>query len=95
MDKLKELMSRCKATVYVSVNDHLNVYETAAQRLEDAADWECPPEIEPDVRAKIIETNTLVEVHFYPDTPVGSYMIWHYDLDAALDQALACFDEPG
>jgi len=92
MDKLKELLSRCKAAVSITVNDHRNVYESVETYLHDREGWECPPEIEPDVRAKMIETDTVIEVQFYPDTPVGFYSVYHYDLDAALDEALACLN---
>lgn len=32
--------------------------------------------------------DTIIEIHFYPDTPVGFYKIFHYDLDMAIDEAL-------
>lgn len=90
MDKVKELLACCKCGVYLTVNEHRDAYETAEQTLADARRRECPPEIEPDVAARMIETDTIVRLQFYPDTPVGSYQIWHYDLDAALDMALDC-----
>jgi hypothetical protein len=46
----------------------------------------------PEVRAEMIRLNTVVDVQFYPDTPVGFYRVAHYDIDAALDAALAYFD---
>jgi hypothetical protein len=93
MDKLKQLLDKCKCGVFLTVNEHRDYYETAEQRLAEHYGWmECPPEIAPEVRAKMIETNTIVDLQFYPDTPIGSYHILHHDLDAALDAALACFD---
>lgn len=93
MDKLKDLLSRCKCSVQITVNGHRDVYETAEQALNNYEGMECPPQIEPDVRKKMIDLNTIVNVHFYPETPIGFYDIYHYDLDAALEQALACFGE--
>jgi hypothetical protein len=93
-DKLKELMHRCKCGVYVRVNAHRDVYETAEMFLSEMSsqgDHE-GLEIDAAVKAKMIETNTVVEVQFYPNTPISFYVLRHYDLDAALDQALACFD---
>lgn len=90
MEKLKELLARCKCGVYVTVNEHRDYYITAAQALDAAGGRECSPVIEPDVAARMIETDTIVCLQCFPDTPVGSYDIWHYDLDAALDIALAC-----
>jgi hypothetical protein len=93
MDKLKELLARCKCGVYVQVNVHRDVYETAEQW------WEtqdiCGDSLKftpPEVRAEMIRLNTVVDVQFYPDTPVGFYRVAHHDLDAALGAALACFD---
>lgn len=89
MDKLKELLSRCKCSVTLTVNDHRDYYETAEQALEDAEDCDCSPE----VRAAMIEANTIIKLQFYPTTPIGFYSIWHHDLDAALDIALGCFKQ--
>jgi hypothetical protein len=95
MDKLKELMRRCKCSVSVTVNAHRDYYETAEVSLSDMSSRRVEaPEIDPTVRAKMIETDTIIEVQFYPNTPVGFYVVYHYDLDAALDEALACFGEP-
>ena len=87
MDKLKQLMVRCKCGVHLTVNEHRNIYETAAQALENLSDF--ARHVPPAVLAKIIETDTLIDLHFYPDTPIGFYKVLHYDLDAALDEALA------
>ena len=91
MDKLKELMSKCKCGVFLSVNEHRDYYQTAEEYLAKKEEFECPPEIEPDVKKVMIETDTIVELQFYPATPIGSYSIYHHDLDAALGEALACF----
>jgi hypothetical protein len=89
MDKLQKLLSLCKCGVYVEVNEHRDVYETVEQKLAD----EEAREIDPEVRAKMIELNTIVRIQFYPHTPVGFYVIHHYDLEAALDICLQCFEE--
>ncbi len=90
MDKLKELLTRCKCGVFLIVNEHRDYYQTVEQRLEEVAGYECPTEIAPEVRAAMIATDTMIDLQFYPDTPIGSYRIVHYDLDAALDEALNC-----
>jgi hypothetical protein len=93
MDKLKELLSLCKCGVFVTVNEHRDYYETAERHLEEAKTNECPPEIDDAVRAQMIALDTIIKVQFYPDTPIGSYEVWHHDLDAALDQCLEYFSE--
>lgn len=88
MDKLKALLERCKCGVFLSVNEHRDYYNTAQDVLDEALELGELPEIDPAVKAMMIETNTIVRLQFYPDTPVGSYEIWHYDVEAALDMAL-------
>ena len=96
MTKLMQLLGRCKCGVYLTVNEHRDYYQSAELTLEEAEERECPPEIAPDVRAQMIKSDTIVRLQFYPDTPIGSYEIWHHDIDAALDRALACvFGEQG
>lgn len=90
MDKLAALLARCKCGVYLTVNEHRDGYESAETALDRFATYSCPPRYSDEVRAKMIETDTIIELQFYPDTPIGSYSLLHYDLDAVLDQALAC-----
>lgn len=90
-DKLQVLISRCKGAVYISVNEHRNCYDSVEQHLANM-----PPrtdDIDPDVREKMIQLDTVVEVQFYPLTPVGFHVVYHHDLDAALDEALACLSK--
>lgn len=92
MDKLKTLLSKCKNSVAVIINEHRNVYGTVEEELEHIACLECPPKITDEVKQKMIETDTIVNVVFFPDTPLGNYDVYHYDLDAALDEALSCLN---
>ena len=89
-DKLKQLLSLCKCGVYISVNEHRDYYETVEEHLED--DLPGVKYLDPEIRAKMIETDTIINVHFYPRTPIGFSVVYHYDLDAALDLALATFN---
>jgi hypothetical protein len=91
MDKLQQLMSRCKCGVHLQVNGHRDVYQSVAERLDQYEALAGGLELADEVRQKMIEKDTIIDLQFYPDTPIGSYSIYHYDLDAALDQALACF----
>lgn len=89
MDKLKELLMKCECGVFIEVNQHRDYYQTAEQAiLEDIErDGE---KLDDDVKAKMIELNTIVMIQFYPHTPIGHYVVYHYDIDKALDLALEC-----
>jgi hypothetical protein len=86
-DKLLKLINFCKCSVYVEVNDHKSFYESVENYLEERH-LECLNETDKDVLDKIYETDNLVYIQFYPNTPIGFYSILHYDLDKALDLAL-------
>lgn len=89
---LQELLDRCKCGVFLEVNRHRDYYQTAEEALKECDDdRECPPEIEPDVRAEMIRLNTIVRLQFYPNTPISSYEIYHYTVDGALADAALCF----
>jgi hypothetical protein len=59
-----------KASMHISHNDHLSVYETVEVWLSDRQDhpeeWRSPED-----RAKCIATNEIWDLQWYPDTPVG------------------------
>ena len=93
MDKLKELLRKCKCGVYLTVNEHRDSHMTVEESLKEHDESESPPDISFEVRAKMIETNTIIELQFYPRTPLSSYFVCHYDLDQALDEALSCLAE--
>jgi hypothetical protein len=93
MDKFKKLVQHCKCGVYLQVNAHRDVYETAKQHLEhlEIARGE-PLDIPADVRKVMEDTDTIVSLQWYPRTPIGFDEVYHHDIDAAMDAALACLE---
>lgn len=89
---LTKLIQACKATVHVTANDHRTVYETAAKYLENLRE-RYDDSIDEDVIKGMIERNTIIEVQFYPDTPIGSYSVFHWDLDKAVEECLEIIEE--
>jgi len=89
-DMLKALLAHCKCGVYLMVNEHRDNYYTAEERLKELDERECPPEISAEVRAGILSSGNIVELQFYPKTPVGFYLIVHHDVGEVLRLALEC-----
>lgn len=81
MKLFKEICGMCKCSVSITVNAHRDIYESVEVYLDEKAG-----EILPDVLSKMIETDTLIEVQAYPDTPIGFYIVRHYDIDMALQE---------
>ena len=92
MDLLAKLMERCKCGIHLAINEHRDEYLTVQQQLDWFDRLGCPPEISEEVRAGILKDGTIVNLIFYPDTPIGSYQIVHYSLDEALKSAFDCLE---
>lgn len=86
MEKFKELMSKCKCSVSLSVNEHRDFYQSVSEHLKDC--FLDDDEISEDVLNRMIETDTIVKIYCYPDTPIGSYRVYHHDIDMAMDLML-------
>ena len=85
MSKLQELIALCKCGVFVTANEHRDYYESVANFMTDDRQ---ATDVDPGILKRMIESDTVIQVQCYPSTPVGCYVIWHYDLDAALSVAL-------
>jgi hypothetical protein len=82
-EKIKLLYSTCKAGVLISINEHRNYYETIEENIGNKLDG-----INPAVLCKMKELDTLIVIQFYPDIPIGFYLVYHYDLELAIDETL-------
>lgn len=92
MSNLAKLIQVCKASVSLDVNEHKDLYMSAKDFLSQLFErQEMSPEddINSDKFQKMIQTDTIICLTFYPHTPIGSYQIYHYDVEAAINEALS------
>jgi len=92
-EMLEKILERCKCTVYLTVNEHRSYYEKVEQFIADRCNKREIDEIGKDVLNEMINTDTIVELQFYPDTPIGFYRLLHHDLEAILSQANQVLNE--
>ena len=79
------LFPRHEAGLYLTHNDHKNVYESVEQWAEPLNhEW-----VSNEQKKKAIETDCVWCLQWYPDTPIGSYSVMGCDLEAVLAAALA------
>lgn len=89
MEKLYKLIQMCKCGVHLRINLHRDYYETVEEHFNsNPINKEYLEDIDVDVYEKMKETNTIIELQYYPNTPIGSYIVYHYDLEMAIDNAL-------
>jgi hypothetical protein len=67
------------AALYITHNDHKSVYESIDDHYDylDNCEW-----VSPEEKLKAIELNSVWELHWYPDTPIGSYKVAASSLEA-------------
>ena len=92
MSKLNELVARCKCGVHISVNEHKNYYQTAAEYLVDSIRDNDEYNSMLDEIREMESRDSIIEIQFYQHTPIGFIKVWHYDLEMALDEAIAALD---
>jgi hypothetical protein len=93
---IKQLISLCKASVTIQVNYHRDMYQTVEEYINEhfsGSDTSVSNEISNDVYAKMIALDSVVIIQFYPRTPVGSYTVYHYDIDEAMKECLTILNE--
>lgn len=88
MEKLKQLLAYCKNSVSIDVNDHRDVYESVEQYVSEWGNRDEVEDIEKDVFDKMKETDTCIKIQFYPETAIGFHVVWHYDIEKAIDECL-------
>lgn len=84
---LDELAARCKGGLTVSINDHLGIYKSRDTRV---AELVAEDEIDADEATRLSKVRDLYELQFYPDTPVGFYVVRGASLEECLTQAEQC-----
>ncbi len=95
MENLKRLYDICKSGVFIDYNRHRNYYETVEEYVTDWGNGEMRQEIPDHVFNEMVKRDTVVFVQFYPNTPIGFFTVWHYDIEAAIEIALQMLiDQP-
>lgn len=89
MEKLQRLISMCKAEVSVTVNSHKVNYESVEQHFKYLASLH-KVVVDKVILDGMIERDTIVNVIAYPDTPVGSFSVYHYDINEAIEAIIEC-----
>ena len=90
---LQELVNHCKASVSVEFNPHKATYETVENYLWNFvygsrcnSPEERIEEIGQERYERLIAGDSLVELQWYPNTPIGFYRTYGQTLEECLEQ---------
>jgi len=83
---MEEIIQKCKCGIYLSVNQYRDYY----QSIEDAVKEERErnsTDINDELAARMVAEKSLISLQFYPDTPVGFYIVYGTTLDEVVTKA--------
>lgn len=85
---MNEIIEKCKCGIYLQINKHKDVYESPEQAIEEFKIW--GDEIDKELENRMIEENQIYRLQFYPETPVGFYVVYGTSLDEVVEKAKEC-----
>ena len=83
---MEEIIQKCKCGIYLSVNQYRDYY----QSIEDAVKEERERnsmDIDDELAARMVAEKSLISLQFYPNTPVGFYIVYGTTLDEVVTKA--------
>ncbi len=91
IEKIEKLVAMCKGSVTITFNDNTTNYETVEQCLNSNF-GNLYDDLTDEDKQKMIDANIMVDVHAYPDTPVGFYSVTSHSLDHSLDEVIRAIE---
>lgn len=94
---MEEVIKKCKAGVYLSVNENRDSYQSVGDRIKEINDLDFShnghhknyePEIDDKLASKLIEADSIYELQFYPLSPIGFYTVYGSSLSEVVEKAL-------
>lgn len=84
MENIEKLLPKHKASLHITHNQHKSYYETIEEYLSsrDISDEEWAT---PTSKSRAIEGDTLWELQWYEETPIGSYTIYGASLSEVIE----------
>jgi hypothetical protein len=82
------ILPKHKAGLFLTHNEHKDYYETVEQYMESAFGIDKKDFISPEDYQKCIDTDELWELQWYPNTPVGFYVVYGSTLEGVLQRAM-------
>jgi hypothetical protein len=82
IEELEKLLPAHKASLHLIHNQHKSFYEPITQYLEDREDrYE-----DVELNRQCIEADSIWDLQWYPNTPVGFYFVYGPTLQSLFDQ---------
>lgn len=86
---MEELIKKCKCSVSLEVNKYRDFYQTVQDYLNEKNE-RGGIEIEEELGERMIKEQSVYELQFYPDTPIGFYVVYGTSLEEVIAKANEC-----
>ena len=87
-----KIVNRCKCGIYLEINGHRDSYQSIKDAIKEI-NISNKNEIEEELAKKMIKENTIVSLQFYPDTPIGFYIVYGTSIGEVLNKAIKILEE--
>jgi hypothetical protein len=89
---MDRIIKKCKCGIYLTINKHRDYYDTAQKAIEELNERGVmannpEKEIDDELAKRMIETDCIYELQFYPDTPVGFIVVYGTSLEEVVKKA--------
>lgn len=79
------MFPRHKCGLHLTHNNHKDYYETVEQYFTNP--WMEDTTVSPEEMERMVETDEIWELQWYPDTPIGSYKVIAATFEEVLKKA--------
>jgi hypothetical protein len=87
MRDLETLAKHCKGEISLDINSHRDEYQTVEEYLRRQSEWCDTSHLSELIRQRMIGLDTVWELQFYPDSPIGSHLVFGTNLHECLLEA--------
>ena len=94
LDLLEQIMSKCKCSIYLDIDEHKSERYSAKRWLQEEQDQALAGQLpaEANVISEMIVRDTIIHLRCYQHTPIGFHWVYHYDLEMALKEMIKVLD---
>ncbi len=99
---MDEIIKQCKCGIYLTINKHRNYYESAQNAIDEINEMgknnnghhdNYEPEISAELSERMNKEDQIFELQFYPNTPIGFYIVYGSSLDEVIQKAIKCLKD--
>ena len=86
MKDIESVLPKYNCALYITHNQHKSYYESVEDAVAEIDEREPDSWATPEERQRALDSDSIWRVQWYPDTPIGFYVVHASSLSAALQE---------